>query len=134
MLRNVYATGDGRFVALSASTARHHADLVALAGDGEGDDDARVAAWMAGRARSEAVDALVARRIPIAPVNDLDELLADPHVRARDSLRHMHSDRLGELALAAPSPRLSRTPARIGEIDPPLGTDLDAALARWAAA
>jgi formyl-CoA transferase len=134
VLRNVYATGDGHFVALSASTARHHADLVALAGGAEGDDDARVAAWMAGRSRQEVIDALVARRIPIAPVNDLDALLADPHVRARDSLRHVRSERLGDLALAAPSPRLSHTPAQIGEIDPPLGTDADAALARWTAA
>ena len=130
VLRNVYATADGRFVALSASTARHQSDLVALAG-GEGDDDSRVAAWMARHDQAEIVEALAARRIPITPVNDIDALLADPHVVARDSLRHVQSPRLGDLAIAGPGARLSRTPARVGDIDPPLRQDADAVLARW---
>ena len=37
-----------------------------------------------------------------------------------------------DLALAAPAPRLSETPGRIGDVNPPLGTDADAALERWA--
>jgi len=131
VLRNVYATADGKFVALSASTARHHADLVELAGGDGGDDDSRVAHWMGTQSQAEIIASLVDRRIPITPVNDLDELLADPHVRARDSLVHMENDELGDLALAAPTPRLSRTPGSIGEVNPPLARDVDRLLARW---
>jgi len=133
VLRNVYATADGRFVAISASTARHRADLVALAGMGEGDDDAPVARWIAGQDQAGLIATLVARRIPVAPVNSLDELLADPHVRSRGSLVHVESPDLGDLALAAPSPILSATPGRIGEVNPPLGRDADALIARWSA-
>ncbi|PJG46013.1 carnitine dehydratase [Sphingobium sp. LB126] len=131
VLRNVYRTADGRYVAISASTARHAADLVALAG-GEGDDqDARVAAWIATVPQAVLMEQLVARRIPVTPVNSIDDMLADPHVSARGSLVHVADDALGDLALAAPAPRLSETPGRIGEVNPPLGTDADAALERW---
>jgi crotonobetainyl-CoA:carnitine CoA-transferase CaiB-like acyl-CoA transferase len=132
VLRNVYRTADDRFVAISASTARHQAELVALAG-GEGDDeDARVAAWILTVPQGDLVERLVAARIPVAPVNDVDELLADPHVRARESLVHVAHAELGDLALAAPTPRLSGTPGRMGDVNPPLGTDVAAALAAWA--
>lgn len=130
VLRNVYRTADDRFVAISASTARHQADLVALAG-GEGDEDARVAAWIATLPQARLVEILVASRIPVAPTNSLDELLADPHVRERASLLHVDSADLGDLALAAPTPRLSATPGRIGEVDPKLGRDVEEALALW---
>jgi len=133
VLRNVYRTADNRFVTISASTARHQADLVGLAG-GEGDDeDARVAAWIATVPQAELVSRLAAGRIPVAPVNNLDQLLADPHVRERASLVHVESAELGDLALAAPTPRLSETPGRIGLVNPPLGTDSREALARWTA-
>ncbi|MGF7150222.1 formyl-CoA transferase [Sphingomonas zeicaulis] len=133
VLRNVYRTADGRFVAISASTARHQADLVALAG-GEGDEDARVARWIAGQAQMALIDLLAARRIPVAAVNDLDSLLDDPHVSERGSLVRVSHESLGDLALAAPTPRLSRTPGRIGEVNPPLERDVDAVWARWALA
>ena len=132
VLRNVYRTADRRYVAISASTARHAADLVALAG-GEGNDpDAQVAAWIATVPQSALVEQLVARRIPVTPVNSLDDMLADPHVRARASLVHVSDDALGDLALAAPAPSLSETPGRIGEVNPPLHTDAEAVLKCWA--
>jgi len=133
VLRNVYRTGDDRFVAISASTARHQSDLVALAG-GEGEEDARVAAWIGARPQAEVVATLVAGRIPVAPVTSLDELLADAHVQERGSLVHVRDEGLGDLALAGVTPHLSATPGRIGAVNPALGHDAAAALARWRAA
>jgi crotonobetainyl-CoA:carnitine CoA-transferase CaiB-like acyl-CoA transferase len=52
--------------------------------------------------------------------------------RSRASLVHVSDDALGDLALAAPAPRLSETPGRIGEVNPPLHTDAEAVLKRWA--
>lgn len=132
VLRNVFRTADHRFVAISASTARHRADLVDLAKGCDGhDEDARVAAWIATVNRDELLARLVEARIPVAPVNSLDDLLADPHVQARASLVQVSSPTLGELALAAPTPRLSATPGTIGTVDPQLATDWRSALARW---
>lgn len=132
VLRNVYRTADDRYVAISASTARHMADLVALAG-GEGEDeDAHVGAWIATVEQAALIEQLVARRIPVTAVNSLDAILADPHVRERGSLVHVASEALGDLALAAPTPRLSATPGRIGDVNPPLGIDAEAAIRRWA--
>lgn len=134
VLRNVYRTADDRHVAISASTVRHAADLVALAG-GEGGEgaDAPVASWIATMDREALIATLVAARIPVAPVNSIDDLLADDHVRERGSLIHVADPALGNLALAAPSPQLSDTPGRIGAVNPPLERDADAILARWAA-
>jgi formyl-CoA transferase len=133
VLRNVFATADGHHVAISASTARHKADLVALAGGAEGEaaEDAAVAGWIATQPLAALLDTLVARRIPVTPVNTIDELLADPQVRERGSLVQVSHDALGELALAAPAPLLTRTPGRIGDIDPPLGIDAGRILDRW---
>ncbi|GGC13985.1 hypothetical protein GCM10011494_35990 [Novosphingobium endophyticum] len=86
MLRDVYAMADDRHVAISASTSRHQRDLVGLAGGNEGSDDARVMAWIAARPQAEVVATLVERRIPVAPVNSIEHLLADPHLRDRASL------------------------------------------------
>ena len=134
VLRNVYRTADNRHVAISASTARHATDLGALAEGAQGDEpDGRVAAWIATIEREALITTLIAARIPVAPVNSIDDLLADDHVRERGSLVHVADAALGNLALAAPSPRLSDTPGRIGAINPPLERDADAMLARWRA-
>jgi len=131
VLRNIYRTADDRHVAISASTVRHTADLIRLAGGAGDDQDARVAAWTATVPHAALIEALVAARIPVTPVNSIDDLLADAHVQERGSLIHVASEVLGDLALAAPTPRLSATPGRMGEVNPPLGADVDAALARW---
>jgi crotonobetainyl-CoA:carnitine CoA-transferase CaiB-like acyl-CoA transferase len=120
-LRNVYATAGGGFVAISASTARHAAELAALAGAKEGDDaDAAVACWIATRPLPELVAELIERRIPVTPVNDLDALVTDPQVQARASLKRHDDPELGDVLLAGPAPRLAATPGRIGSINPPL--------------
>lgn len=136
VLRNVYRCADDRFVAISASTERHRADLVALAAegsmvDGGVDDDARVAAWILTLPQETLIERLVTARIPVTPINDVDTLLTDPHVRARASLVHVRDDILGDMALAAPTPRLSATPGWMGAVNPALERDVQAVLARW---
>ena len=64
---------------------------------------------------------MVAARFPVAPVNDIEALLSDPHVQARQSIVRVDDDALGPLALVQPSPRLSRTPGTIRGIGPTLG-------------
>jgi len=133
-LRNVYATRDGKYVVISASTERHERELIELtAGDvADSDPDAQVAAWISSRMLADVVDELVKRRLPVTPVNDIDAQLADPHMVARGSLVRETDSQLGDLVLAAPTPKLSATPGRIRSLGPELGIDTDAVLREWA--
>jgi crotonobetainyl-CoA:carnitine CoA-transferase CaiB-like acyl-CoA transferase len=53
----------------------------------------------------------------------------DPHYRERETLVEIEDEELGTVSLAAPVPRLSGTPARVGHVGPPLGRDTDDVLA-----
>jgi len=81
---------------------------------------------------ADVVDELVQRRLPVTPVNDIDAQLADPHIVARGSLVRETDSELGDLVLAAPTPKLSATPGRIRSLGPELGIDTDAVLREWA--
>jgi crotonobetainyl-CoA:carnitine CoA-transferase CaiB-like acyl-CoA transferase len=100
--RNVYRTRDGAYVAVSGTTDPQVARLLVLLdrdnpteheryGHAEtrirrADElDALVAEWIAARDHDTVVDAFLAARIPIAPVNEIAAVLADPHIRARHS-------------------------------------------------
>lgn len=121
-LRNLYATADDRFVAVSASTSRHIEALATLASAKQGEDlDRAVAAWIICRPLDESLTTLVEHRVPVAPVNDIDALLADPQARARRSIVTLSDPELGDVLLPAPTPHLSLTPGKIGAINPPLG-------------
>ncbi len=129
-IRNVYGTRDGQFVCISASTERHVVDLVKLAGGAERDAnlvdaDPLVAQWIEQLPQAEVLDRLVTARIPIAPINDIETLMRDPHIVARGSILHVDDDELGPLALVQPSPRLSRTPGTIRSLGPKLAQHND---------
>ena len=127
-IRNVYGTADGQYVVISASTGRHVNDLVQLAGGGD-DADAMVAAWIRTQPLETLLAMLVERRIPVARVNDIDTLLADPQVQARGSLVQAHDPELGDVVQVAPTPRLSATPGRVRWLNPRLGEHTDEVLA-----
>ena len=42
-----------------------------------------VASWIRGIDQADLIQRMVAARIPVAPVNDIEALLSDPHVQAR---------------------------------------------------
>jgi len=79
MVRDRYVTRDGRSIAVSATTPAQVARLDELA-------ESDVARWAASHASDDAVDQLVAARVPAVIVNDLASLRADPHVVARSSI------------------------------------------------
>ena len=93
--------------------------------------DGMVAAWVATMDAAVVVDALVAARIPVTMVNDVESLLADVHVQACASIAVVEDPELGTLHMPAPAPRLSRTPARIASTGPALDADHDAVLRDW---
>jgi crotonobetainyl-CoA:carnitine CoA-transferase CaiB-like acyl-CoA transferase len=146
--RNIYRTGDGRWVVLSGTTDAQVARILPVIGldtdDGRarygrsaerlahGDElDARVAAWIAEHGSGEVLDAFDRARIPITMVNDLATLCSDPHVRERGSVVTVDDGAMGEVLMPAPAPRLSRTPGRIAWTGHPIGADTDAVCRDW---
>ena len=99
-LRGTFATNDGGWIAISASTPRHQQSVAELAGDSPGSSlRDRARAWLATVSTQQAIDALVAARVSATVVNDLAGLAADPQVQHRHSLQH-----LGGHLIARPTP------------------------------
>jgi crotonobetainyl-CoA:carnitine CoA-transferase CaiB-like acyl-CoA transferase len=148
--RNVYRTRDGHWLVVSGTTDAQVARLLPLIGRDTPDDRSRfgrsaarlaaadeldglVADWIAARDRSDVLEALLGARIPAAPVNDLADILDDPHVSERSSLVRVHDDDLGSLTMPAPTPRLGATPARVRATGPQLGAHNNEVVREWLA-
>ena len=140
--RNVYRGADGRWIAVSGTTDEQVGRLLPLLGRDQPADvrrfgtsstrlenadelDSLVATWVGERSAVAAIDALLEARIPAAPVNDIDALRADAHVAARRDIVTVEGARAGPLAMVAPAPRLSETPAVIRATAPALGEHND---------
>ncbi len=108
---------DSRF-ARNADRVRHRELLVPL-----------LAARLRTRPRAEWLAALEAATVPCGPINDLDEVFADPQVQARGMTLqtvHPHTD---ALKLVASPMKLSATPVQLRRPPPLLGEHTDEVLA-----
>ncbi len=136
--RGTYQCSDGVWVAISTSAESVAHRVLELIGFG---DDARfssfegrashreelnaiVERWIAARPSAEVFAAFDAAEAAIAPVYSMGELLADPHVVARDVMIEVDGVRM-----QAATARLSRTPAVVRYAGRALGADTDAVLA-----
>jgi crotonobetainyl-CoA:carnitine CoA-transferase CaiB-like acyl-CoA transferase len=148
--RNVYRTGDDRYVVLSGTTDGQVARVLSVIGadsaqahDRYGTSaarlavadelDALVADWIRKHPRVDVVAAFRRERVPVSPVNDLADLVADPHIQARESVLHLKDPDLGDVNVAAPSPHLSVTPGAIEGLGgaAAAGVELGDAIAQW---
>jgi len=108
---------DPRF-ANNASRVRHRDTLVPM-----------LAPLLLRRKRADWLAALEAAKVPCGPINDLEEVFADPQVRERgmtQQVAHPHTD---ALALVASPMKLSATPVQIRRAPPLLGQHTDEVLA-----
>jgi crotonobetainyl-CoA:carnitine CoA-transferase CaiB-like acyl-CoA transferase len=136
--RSTYRCADGVWVAVSTSAesvAHRVLELMDLGDDArfasfEGraahrdELDAAVAAWIGARPAPDVLAAFEAAQAAIAPVYGMRDLLADPHVRARDVFVEVDG-----VVQQAPVARFSRTPGTVRHAGRPLGADTDAVLA-----
>jgi formyl-CoA transferase len=118
-LRNLYRCGDGRWIAVSATTDRQAHRLLELTGFADLDSTTTVAdriaradeledsvfRWAADRPSGEALQSLEERRITASPVLDLAQIVCHPQILARSSVY----PRDGSLRVTA-APKLSETP------------------------
>lgn len=140
--RNTYRTADDRWVAVSASATAiaervmklvgrpdvaeaewfssgseraKHADLI----------DACVSEWVGARPLDDVVAGFEAADAAIAIVYEIDDLMADPQVQARDMITTVDDDELGALRMQNVLFRMSDTPGSIRHTGRALGADTD---------
>ena len=81
--------------------------------------DELVSTWTRQHSREEIFSAAQAHGVICAPVQDLEEVVHDPHLAARGSVQMRAHPQLGEIAQF-------QTPLRFRDIDPPSLTDVPA--------
>jgi len=136
--RNTYQTKEKRWVAISSSTPSTAERVLRLVGGDELVADSRfkdahsrvahvveldaiIGAWMGARSLEEVLTAFEEVEGAIAPVYDVEQILADPHFKAREAVIKIADDELGHLKLQNVFPILSRTPGRVAHAGPRLG-------------
>ena len=90
---------------------------------------AAVREWTSARPSDEVLRAL-GGRVPVAPVNRVDDIFADPHVRAREMLVEVEQPGSATpVVLAGSAIKLTETPAGVYRRGPLLGEHTDEVLA-----
>lgn len=146
--RNVFRTKDGHWVCMSASmqamvnrlyTAlgvahmlddprfRTNADRVANADEAE----KPIRDFVAAHTLAEAMAFFEKNEITAAPVYDIEQFMADPHVRAREILVDLPDRDMGTIPMHNVVPRLSESPGAIRRPAPELGEHTAEVLARF---
>lgn len=112
---------DDRY-ATNVMRVRNRAALCDLVGDA-----------LSKRARSEWLTELEAVGVPCGPVNNLEEVFSDPHVKARGAELRMPCEWAegGEIHLLANPLRMSKTPPRYRRPPPRLNEHAAEVLADW---
>jgi crotonobetainyl-CoA:carnitine CoA-transferase CaiB-like acyl-CoA transferase len=136
--RNVYATRDGGWVAISASTQAMTERLFrAIGRDNLNQDpafktnservkrrtevDAIVGGFIKERTLAEAIAFFEQAEVTAAPVYDIAQFLDDPHVQQRGIVVEAPDDDMGEVPMHAVVPRLSGTPGGLRSPAPAVG-------------
>jgi crotonobetainyl-CoA:carnitine CoA-transferase CaiB-like acyl-CoA transferase len=89
---------------------------------------------LAARPTAEWIRTLEAAGVPCGPINTIDAVFDDPHVRARGAAQRMAREDGTEMTLVANPIRMSRTPPTPLRAPPALGADTDDVLREWIAA
>jgi formyl-CoA transferase len=136
--RNVYATRDGGWVAISASTQAMTERLFRAIGRDDLNQDPRfqtntervkrrqevdaiVGGFIGQRTLAEAIAFFEQAEVTAAPVYDIGQFLDDPHVQERGIVVDTPDEDMGEVPMHAIVPRLSGTPGRLRSPAPRVG-------------
>jgi crotonobetainyl-CoA:carnitine CoA-transferase CaiB-like acyl-CoA transferase len=136
--RNVFRTKDGRYIGISASIqamaerlfrAIGREDMVADPRFRTNSDrvrnaeacEAPIVAFIGARSLAENMTVFERAEVTAAPVYDIDQFMADPHVTAREILVDLPDHEMGRLPTHNVIPRLSDTPGRLRRPAPKLG-------------
>jgi crotonobetainyl-CoA:carnitine CoA-transferase CaiB-like acyl-CoA transferase len=130
---NHYRARDGRWVAIACTNDRMFERLAAAMVRPElttdfptmdarlerrADLDAIVQTWVGGAEAREILARLDAAEVPCGLVASARDLVADPHVRARNNIVEMPSPLGGALSMVGIVPRLTASPGRVDSVGP----------------
>jgi formyl-CoA transferase len=87
--------------------------------------DELVGRWTIQHTAEELQARLDEHGVPCGGIYRAPEILADPHIAARESVAYVEAEGLGEIPMPNVFPRLSRTPGRIRWPGPALGAHND---------
>ena len=136
--RNVFATKDGGWVAISASIQAMAERVFRAIGRPDMIDDPRFRTnadrvrnaeaceaplrdFIAQRTLAEALAVFEQAEVTAGPVYDVAQFLGDPHVQAREIIAEVPDRQMGSVPMHAVVPRLSDTPGDIRMPAPELG-------------
>jgi len=136
--RNAYETSDGHFISISASIQSMAERLFRKIGRADMIDDPRfrtnadrvknidacdrpVAEFIKARTLADNLAIFEAAEVTAAPIYDIAQFIADPHVKARAIVPELPDDEMGTVPMHAVVPRLSGTPGEIRAPAPTLG-------------
>ena len=140
VVNNLYETRDGEYVHIQGSQTNSFRRLCLAIGRPDMLEDARyntrlervkhaeevdgiVGDWVAARDYVEVEAALAAGDVVFTRIYSMADIFKDPHYRARGMLAQVADEDLGTLTIAAPVPRLSKTPGRITRTGGSVGRD-----------
>jgi len=147
--RNAYLTADNRWVAISASATSIAERVMRLVGRPDIAEkawfssaaervqraemiDRPVSQWIRERPFTEVVAGFLEAGAALAPVYDIEQLMEDPHVLARDVITTIDDEDLGPLKMQNLFFRMSGTPGSIRHGGRRLGQDTEQVLAQLA--
>jgi crotonobetainyl-CoA:carnitine CoA-transferase CaiB-like acyl-CoA transferase len=145
---NLYPTGDGQFVHVTAMGDAVFRRLAEAMGQPALAHDARFATATARSTHVDEIDDLIAQWTNARPLAELEHVLeqaavpamriftiadifADPHYRAREAIVRAPDPELGTVAMAQAVPRLSQTPGAVRHAGHRLGEDSRTVLRDW---
>ena len=145
---NLYPTGDGQFIHVTAMGDAVFRRLAEAMGQPALAHDARFATATARSTHVDEIDDLIAQWTSARPLAELEQVLeqaavpamriftiadifADPHYRARGAIVRAPDPELGTVAMAQAVPRLSQTPGAVRHAGHRLGEDSRTVLRDW---
>ena len=136
--RNVYATKDGKWLAMSGSMQSMAERIFRVIGRADMNDDPKfltnadrvenrlevdeiVGGWIGDRTLDECMEIFDRESVTVAPVYDIEQIMEDPHFRAREIIVDLPDEEMGTVAMHNITPRLSGTPGGFARPAPLLG-------------
>lgn len=143
--RNAYLTKDKKWVVFTAATTKLAARVLDLVGAPDfakeewfqsnagrvahvEELDAPVKAWVAARTRDEVLAQAEQAQVTFAPINDVPDMMEDPHVQATRMIVDVPDRDFGKVKMPNVIFRFSETPGSIRWTGPELGSSTDAVL------
>jgi formyl-CoA transferase len=142
---NIYPTGDGCWIAIGANANSIFRRFTALMGQPALADDPRfrtnrdraangaeidaiVADWTVTLPMETLVEQLAGAGVPAGPVSSVADIVADPNLRARQSIVELAGEDGERVLTAAPVPRFRFHPSVLEHAARPVGRDTEAVL------